>query len=275
MAHQPNSENEPSSKSSNKAPPAPNDTNGLRFSFLTLFPEIFEPVLGASLLGKARARGIVGYDLIQIRDFATDKHHTADDTPFGGGEGMVLKVDVLHAAWKAAKAAAKTRADTRLQKKDDARVLTLLMSPQGPLFTQEMAKEFATYDELILVSGHYEGVDERFIDLCVDREVSIGDYVLTGGELPALVIADTVTRLLPGVVGNERSLSAESLEAGLLKYPQYTRPREYEGSVVPEVLLGGDHQAIARWRAEHRSERTKTKRPDLWKKQSGPKSKLE
>jgi tRNA (guanine37-N1)-methyltransferase len=229
---------------------------------LTLFPEIFAPVLESSLMGKAAKKGLVSFQTTQIRDFATDKHRTTDDTPYGGGEGMLLKVDVLHAAWKAARGLpAPSNPDGTTEK-----VATLLLSPQGPCFTQDMAKELAGYSKLILVCGHYEGVDERFIELCVDREVSIGDYVLTGGELPALVLADTITRLLPGVVGNERSLTQDSLEGGKVKYPQYTRPREYEGMAVPEVLLGGDHKAIARWRETQMEERTSRKRPDLLSK---------
>lgn len=206
-------------------------------------------------MGKAQKKGLVSFEAVQIRDFATDKHRTVDDTPYGGGEGMLMRVDVLHSAWKAA----------RGESKEGERVATLLLSPQGPRFTQEMAKELSGYDKLILVCGHYEGVDERFVELCVDREVSIGDYVLTGGELPAMVMADTITRLLPGVVGNERSLTEDSLEKGLLKYPQYTRPREYEGLQVPEVLLGGDHGEIAKWREAQMRERTARKRPDLLK----------
>lgn len=225
----------------------------LSFHFLTLFPEVFPAVLESSLMGKARKKGLVSFETHQIRDFATDKHRTVDDTPFGGGAGMLMRVDVLHAAWKAA----------RSQAREGERVATILLSPQGPRFTQAMAKELSAYDRLILVCGHYEGVDERFVELCVDREVSIGDYVLTGGELPAMVMADTITRLLPGVVGNADSVTQDSLEGGLVKYPQYTRPREYEGLKVPEVLLGGDHGAIERWRRAESQARTASKRPDL------------
>lgn len=207
-------------------------------------------------MGKAQKKGLVSFQTTQIRDFATDKHRTVDDTPYGGGAGMLMRVDVLHAAWKAA------RGDVQAPGK----VATILLSPQGQHFTQDMAKELAAYDKLILICGHYEGVDERFIELCVDREVSIGDYVLTGGELPALVMADTITRLIPGVVGNEQSIAQDSLEGGLVKYPQYTRPREYEGLKVPDVLLGGDHGAIERWRRQQMVERTAEKRPDLLKK---------
>ena len=255
MEHPQNSENARSSRSSSSSE-APRSAR-LGLHFLTLFPEIFEPVLGASLLGKARIKGLVQTHLVQIRDFATDKHRTVDDTPYGGGEGMLLRADVLHSAWKSAcEAIGPTR----------GKPLTILLSPQGELFSQDMAKELAGHSDLIFVCGHYEGVDERFIDLCVDREVSIGDYVLTGGELPALVMADTIIRLVPGVVGKERSLTEDSLEKGLLKYPQFTRPREFEGLSVPEVLLGGDHKAIAAWRQEQMVERTERKRPDLWAK---------
>jgi tRNA (guanine37-N1)-methyltransferase len=211
---------------------------------------LFSGPLSTSLLGKAEKKGLVSYQFTQIRDFAQDKHRTVDDTPFGGGEGMLLKADVLSEAWRSIPKAPKTA--------------TILLSPQGEVFNQELAKELATYSQLILVCGHYEGVDERFIDLCVDREVSIGDYVLTGGELPALVMADVITRLIPGVVGNDRSVSQDSLENGLLKYPQYTRPRVFEGRTVPEVLLSGDHPAIEKWRQSQMEERTQSKRPDLW-----------
>jgi len=226
------------------------------FHILTLFPEAFSEVLASSLLGKARERGLAEFHFTQIRDFAMDKHRSVDDTPYGGGEGMLLRPDVLHAAWKDAEA--KTRSD-------GLRSRTILLSPQGALLTQEKAKRLANdYDRLVLVCGHYEGVDERFIELCVDEELSIGDYILTGGELPAMVLADAVTRLLPGVVGNEDSVANDSLEGGLLKYPQYTKPRAYEGKDVPEVLFSGNHGAIAKWRREKQVERTKAKRPDLF-----------
>lgn len=258
MALPPNSEKGPSSKSSSDLPGGLPGGPGagapaLKFHFLTLFPEVFS-VLGSSLTGKAAERGLVSYETHQIRDFATDKHRTVDDTPFGGGEGMLMKVDILHAAWKAARARAGEGART------------ILMSPQGRLLDQPFARELSQAGSLIVICGHYEGVDERFVDLCVDDEVSIGDYVLTGGELPAMVLADSVSRLLKGVVGNERSISEESLERGLLKYPQYTRPREYEGAAVPDVLLSGDHAQIERWRRAEMEARTKRKRPDLWVK---------
>ncbi len=239
----------------------------IQFHILTLFPELFTGILNSSLLAKASAKGLVSFNLTQIRDFATDKHKTVDDTPFGGGEGMLLKADVLYRAWRSVvpeKSCAEAPSGSGLS---SAKTITILLSPQGELFDQKMAHELtSTYSKIVLVCGHYEGVDERFIDLCVDREVSIGNYILTGGELPAAVLVETMTRLVPGVVGNERSLTEESLERdGLLKYPQYTRPREFKDHTVPDVLLAGDHKAIQTWREQEMRRRTERKRPDLLK----------
>ena len=225
-------------------------SNRLEIHFLTLFPEILEPFLSASLVGKARKKNLVSFHTTQIRDFATDVHHKVDDTPYGGGEGMVLKADVLYRAWESVQ---------------DATTKTILLSPQGKILTQEKAKELSQEKKLILVCGHYEGVDERFTELSKAEEISVGDYVLTGGELPALLLADVLTRLLPGVVGNAKSLTEESLENHLLKYPQYTKPREFMGLSVPEVLLSGDHSTIGEWRDQQRKQRTRLKRPDLLK----------
>jgi tRNA (guanine37-N1)-methyltransferase len=241
MAHPPSSGKEQSSKSSSKK---------LDLKFLTLFPEIFENFFKTSLIGKACDKGIVAFQTLQIRDHSTDKHRRVDDTPYGGGVGMLMKVDVLYEAWKAACG--------------NSKPLTILLTPQGEVFNQNMAKDFAkNYSEIIFVCGHYEGVDERFIELCVDREISIGDYVLTGGEVPAMVIADALVRLVPGVVAKEESIASDSLEGGVLKYPQYTRPPEFMGRKVPDVLLSGNHAEIERWRKVQSQDRTKKKRPDL------------
>lgn len=219
---------------------------------------MLQQALQVSLLEKAQQKKMLEFEYFNIRDFSKnipelEKHQSVDEPPFGGGPGMLMRVDVLHEAWKAA------------HKKTPAlKTRTLLLSPQGQKLTQEKAKELAShYEHLILVSGHYEGVDERFIDLCVDEELSIGDYVLTGGEYAALVTTDVLARLIPGVVKQEASVTEDSLEGGLLKYPQYTKPRNYEGLEVPEVLLGGHHAHIKKWRDEQALKRTLEKRPDL------------
>ena len=248
-------------KSQSRKSQSPKNQKPLQFHFLTLFPEVFPPALNSSLLGKAEKKGLVSFNLVQIRDFSKDKHRTVDDTPYGGGEGMVMRPDVLYSAWKSV-----VPRKTSVKKIRKSKQATIFLSPQGRLLTQELARELATYQKLVLVCGHYEGVDERFVDECVDIEVSIGDYVLTGGELPALVLADAVTRLLPEVVGNSRSITEDSLEGGLLKYPQYTRPREWRDHEIPEVLLGGNHQKIAAWRDDQRLKRTRSKRPELLNK---------
>jgi tRNA (guanine37-N1)-methyltransferase len=230
----------------------------MHLSFLTLFPEAILPILKSSLIGKAQEKGLVHCHVYQVRDFAADKHRTVDEPPFGGGEGMVMRVDVLHRAWLHAKAAVS----------DAKRTNTILMSPQGRVLSREVSIELGEVDHLIIVCGHYEGIDERFSELCVDEEVSIGDYVLTGGELPALVVADAVIRRIPGVLGNTASLHEDCFEAGLLKYPQYTRPRDYQGLSVPEVLLSGNHARVDAWREEQSLERTRQRRPDLLSKLS-------
>lgn len=244
MEPQPNSESAPSSKSSS------NSDSLSRVSYLTLFPEVLEPFLNASLVGKSG----VHFALHQIREFATDRHKRVDDTPYGGGPGMLLRVDVLHAAWEHARAQ-QLRAGV-------SKPRTILLSPQGPVLTINRAKALAQEPGLIFVCGHYEGVDERVNALCVDEELSIGDYVLTGGELAALVATDVILRFVPGVIGDPMSVNDDSLEGGLLKYPQYTRPREYKGLSVPDVLLSGDHGAIEAWRQAQRVERTHAKRPE-------------
>jgi tRNA (guanine37-N1)-methyltransferase len=212
---------------------------------------VFAPVLACSLLGKAQARGLIHFGLTQIRDFSQDKHRTVDDKPYGGGEGMLLRADVLYRAWESVAGSL------------EPRPLTILMSPQGQPLTAELARDLSRHPKIILVCGHYEGVDERFIEEAVDLEVSIGDYVLTGGELPALVLSDAIARWIPGVVGKQGSVANDSFENGVLKYPQYTRPAEFRGHEVPQVLLSGDHQAIRLWRENQSLARTEKKRPDL------------
>ncbi len=225
----------------------------MKFSFLSLFPDFLQAGLEFSILGRAAKSGLLKFQFIQIRDFATDRHRTVDATPYGGGEGMVLRADILLAAWKKA-----------LPRKSK-QACTVMLSPQGRRLDRDLVLELSQYKHLVFVCGHYEGVDERFIEKCVDLEVSIGDYVLTGGELPALVLTDAIARRIPGVVGKEGSVLNDSLEDGLLKYPQYTRPREFEGLEVPAVLVGGNHKAIAEWRKAQSVERTRRKRPDLLK----------
>jgi tRNA (guanine37-N1)-methyltransferase len=217
---------------------------------LTLFPPMIRGYAGESILGKALERGHLSLTVTDIRDFAAGKHRVTDDTPYGGGAGMVMKVEPLVGAIEAAKA--------RLPQAP-----VLLMSPRGARFDQAKARELAQKPGLILVCGRYEGVDERALAY-VDGEVSIGDYVLTGGELAALVVLDAVARLQPGVLGNEASAGSESFEGGLLEHPHYTRPVEFRGAKVPEVLQGGDHARIAAWRRWHALKLTESKRPDLF-----------
>ena len=218
---------------------------------LTLYPEMFPGPLGHALAGRALERGIWRLDVRNIRDAATDRHRTVDDTPAGGGPGMVMKPDVLAAAIDAA------------LMPDDSRP-RLLMSPRGEPLTQKLVREFAQEPGLLIVCGRFEGVDERVIEGRGLREISIGDFVLSGGEPAAICLLDAVVRLLPGVMGKEESGDWESFERGLLEYPQYTRPREWEGRAIPEVLLSGNHAAIERWRREQAERITRERRPDLW-----------
>lgn len=227
----------------------------LTIDVLTLFPGVFEGALRESMIGRAREQGHVDVRLTNFRDYATDKHKTVDDYPYGGGAGMVLKAEPLY------------RAVEHVCGTDPAtRGRVLLMSPQGTPFSHQMAKELASESRLVFVCGHYEGFDERIRTGLVTDEVSIGDYVLTGGELPALVMIDAVTRLLPGVLGNEESAGGDSFAHGLLEYPQYTRPEVFRGMAVPSVLLSGHHGQIARWRRQQSLLRTLQRRPDLLEK---------
>ncbi len=226
----------------------------MRIDCITLFPEMFEPWLGTSIMGIAREKGLVDVVLVNLRDFAEDRRGTVDDRPFGGGPGMVLKPEPV------------VRAVESILREERAETPLVLLTPQGEPFSQEIARELATRPRLVLVAGHYEGFDERVRLILGPREVSIGDYVLSGGELPAMVVMEAVVRLIPGVLGDERSAEEESFEAGLdglLEYPQYTRPREFRGYGVPEVLLSGDHEEIARWRQDQARRRTDERRQDL------------
>jgi tRNA (guanine37-N1)-methyltransferase len=221
----------------------------MRFLVLTLFPEIIEGALGSSITAQARKKGLLSWDALQLRQFCPDKHQTIDDKPFGGGGGMVMKAQPLIDALAEAK-----------RQLPDAKVIYL--SPQGSRLDQAKVKQLAEEKNLILLCGHYEGLDERAF-AAIDEELSIGDYVLTGGELAACIVVDAVARLIPGVLGNEDSAPNDSFEAGLLEHPHYTRPAQSDLGAVPEVLLSGDHAAIARWRHQQSLANTFKKRPDL------------
>ena len=221
----------------------------MQFDVLTLFPEMFSS-LNKSIIGRAKKNEQINIKLINIRDFSEDKHNKVDDTPYGGGAGMVIKPDVVYRAYKS------------LENKENAKVI--YMSPQGKTLNQKKVVELSKESHLIILCGHYEGIDQRVLDKIVDEEISIGDYVLTGGELPAMVLIDSVSRYVEGVL-NKNSVEEESFSKGMLEYPQYTRPEEFEEIKVPEVLLSGNHGEIEKWRKEKQIEITKKKRPDLLK----------
>lgn len=223
----------------------------MNIDVLTLFPEMFEGVFGSSILGKARNKGIVSINTVNFREFSFNKHNTVDDYPFGGGGGMVLKPEPIFLAVEDVVA--------RIGK----RPRVILMCPQGKPFRQNMAEELAKEEHLIFICGHYEGYDERIREHLITDEISIGDYVLTGGELPAMVVIDSVVRLLPGVLGNETSAVTDSFSTGLLEYPHYTRPAQFRDWSVPEVLLSGHHENITKWRRRQSLERTWERRPEL------------
>ncbi|WP_127585752.1 tRNA (guanosine(37)-N1)-methyltransferase TrmD [Paenibacillus koleovorans] len=224
----------------------------MRIDVLTLFPEMFESVFQASILGKAREKELVRLQAVNFRDYAENKHNTVDDYPYGGGGGMVLKPDPIFRAVEALE-----------PPEDGARPRVLLLCPQGRRYDQRFAEELSGEKHLVLICGHYEGYDERIREHLVTDEVSIGDYVLTGGEIPAMAIIDSVVRLLPGVLGNEQSAVTDSFSTGLLEYPQYTRPAEFRGWAVPDVLISGHHANIEKWRRQQSLERTWKRRPDL------------
>jgi len=221
----------------------------VQFDILTLFPEFFDSPLSQSMLKRAQHQGVVQFRVINLRDFALDRHQVTDDRPFGGGPGMVLKIEPL------------ARAITWVRDQD-AGVWVILLSPQGALFTQPRAVTLAGQSHLLLVCGHYEGVDDR-VRYYIDEEISIGDYILTGGEIPALVVIDAVTRLLPGSLGDAESADEESFQDSVLEYPHYTRPQIFNGHAVPDILLSGNHQRIARWRRQQALRRTWQRRPEL------------
>ena len=220
----------------------------MKFDILTLFPEMFD-ILKQSIIGKAIEKELIDINLINIRDFSKNKHKKVDDTPYGGGAGMIMKPDVVYDAYKSIKS-------------ENAKVI--YMSPQGKVLNQKKVEQLSKENHLIILCGHYEGIDQRVIDKIVDEEISIGDYVLTGGEIPAMVLIDSVSRYVEGVL-NEESIKEESFSEGLLEYPQYTRPEIFEGEKVPEVLLSGHHKNIEKWRKEKSLEITKNKRPELLK----------
>ncbi len=220
----------------------------MEFDILTLFPGIFTGPLDESILKRARENGLVQVRVHNLRDFTHDKHRVVDDRPYGGGPGMLMKPEPIFEAVE------------KLQRPDSC---VVLMTPQGQPFTQALASQFAGRPHLIIICGHYEGVDERVRESLVDEEISIGDYVLTNGALAAAVVVDAVTRLLPGAIGHEQSAADDSFATGLLEGPQYTRPPEFRGMRVPDVLLSGDHGEVAKWRAAESQQRTRQRRPDL------------
>jgi tRNA (guanine37-N1)-methyltransferase len=224
----------------------------MEFAVITLFPECFPGPLGEGVVGRALARGVLRLTARSPREWAVDRHGTVDDAPYGGGGGMVLRPEPLFAAVETVRAEA-----------PELRTRTILLTPQGRRLDQDGVRRLAGYERLILLCGRYEGVDERVREALVDEEVSIGDYVLSGGELPAMVLAEAVGRRVPGVLGRSESAETESFENGVLDFPQYTRPPEFRGLTVPEVLRGGDHAAIERWRREAALQRTRQRRPDL------------
>ncbi len=223
------------------------------FHVLTIFPDMFESPFSSGLISKAADNRLLKINCHDIRKYSTDSHKTVDDYPFGGGPGMVMKPEPIFLAVEDLQASNKIGDNSRI----------IVMSPQGRMFDKNIAKELTRYDELVLICGRYEGIDDRVVQNLADEELSIGNYILNGGELPAMVVIDAVSRLLPGVVGSEQSILEDSLSENLLKYPQYTRPRSFKGLDVPDVLLSGNHKIIEEWRKEKSIEKTNAKRPDL------------
>ena len=225
----------------------------MKFDIMTLFPDMVKCVLGESIIGRAEKGGLISVECHNIRDFSKDKHRKTDDTPFGGGVGMLMTCQPIYDCYQSV-----------VEKiPEDASRRVIYMSPRGKIFSHETAKRLSEYDNLIFLCGHYEGVDQRIIDEIVDEEISIGDYVVTGGEIPACIVVDAVSRLVPGVLASSECYENESVASGILEYPQYTKPRSFRGLDVPEILLSGDHKKIERWRLERAVEITRERRPDL------------
>lgn len=228
----------------------------MRFDIMTLFPEFVDGILGESIIGRARKSGAIEVNCHNIRDYSTDKHRRVDDTPYGGGKGMLMMAPPIYDCYKSIIESSADKTSRRV----------IYMSPAGTIFNQKKAEELAGYDQLIILCGHYEGVDQRIIDEIVDEEISIGDFVLTGGELPACIVTDSVARIVDGVLSDPECHIKESISSGLLEYPQYTRPYDFHGALVPDVLISGNHQKIDEWRAEQALAKTKQRRPDLAEK---------
>jgi len=224
----------------------------MRFDILTLFPDMVENVLSQSIIGRAAEAGYIAFHAHNIRDYSHDKHRRVDDTPYGGGKGMLMRPDPVVECHEAVMAGLEGK-----------RVHTVYMSPQGKVLTQKKARQLLDYDALVILCGHYEGIDRRAIEMVADEEISIGDYVLTGGELPACILVDCVARMIDGVLADKECYEQESVACGMLEYPQYTRPVEFRGRKVPEILLGGDHGEIEKWRFEAARELTRKNRPDM------------
>lgn len=225
----------------------------MRFDILTLFPDMVRGILSESIIGRAQNSGLIQVECHNIRDFTLDKHRKTDDTPYGGGVGMVMTCQPIYDCYENVKKS--------IPAENKARVI--YMSPKGRIFNHDVAKELSEYDNLVFLCGHYEGVDQRVIDEIVDDEISIGDYVVTGGEVPACIVVDAVSRLIDGVLASSECYEGESVASGILEYPQYTKPREWRGREVPEVLISGDHKKVDRWRLEEAVSITRERRPDL------------
>ena len=248
----------------------------MKYTVLTLFPEMIEQGMGTSITGRAMSKGLIELKAVNIRDYSDNKHMKVDDYPYGGGAGMVMQAEPVFRAYEAVtkgkdsaeeSSAESSSMENSFEEKGSGKKPRLIfLTPQGKVFSQTLAEEFAREEELIFLCGHYEGIDERVLEEIVTDNVSIGDYVLTGGELPAMVMMDAISRLVPGVLNNDVSAETESFQDNLLEYPQYSRPEEWRGKKVPEVLLSGNHKKIAEWRREKSIERTLERRPDLLKK---------